>query len=991
MKRAHYQYGIDRSGKNYWRSLGELSKSPEFQEALEREFPEGAAELSDGFSRRGFLSLMGASLGLAGLSACRRPEEKILPYAKAPEHLIPGKPLYYATAMPFMGTAIGLLVESHEGRPTKIEGNPRHPESLGGASAWVQASILDLYDPDRSAAPSEKGTARTWEEASAFLTKLGASFVEKKGKGLVILTEAHRSPTLAAGLAALLQKLPEAKVVRYEPFTRDAARQGAALAFGRPLDVTYALDKADVIVALDSDLLQTEGSPLKSARQFASRRIVHEPGDKMNRLYAVESTFTVTGASADHRLRARRSEIAGVLSALAQKLAQKGVALPAEVLASKSAPLAGKAEKFVAALASDLASKPGRGAIVVGHSQPAAVHALAAIVNQALGNVGQTVRYVKPFDAAPEGPAALRELAASMQKGEVEALVMLGGNPVFAAPADAQFAQALARVGTTVHLSSYLDETGAASTWHLNQAHYLESWSDVRSETGLLSIVQPLIAPLFDGRTEAEVVELLLGTPRKAYELVRQTLQAERGAAFETAWKHALVDGLVADSEYAEEKVEPNAQAVAQALSALKPVSGLELTFHADAHAFDGRFANNGWMQEAPDPMSKLTWDNAAGFAEATAQKLGLAEGDLVELTLDGKTVALPVVIAPGQADESVSVTLGQGRRQAGKVGTGVGHDVYPLFGSQTPGVAGPVTAKKSGSGYVLARTQEHSAMEGRPLVREGTLAEFEKKPEFAKEMVESPKLASIFADHEYQGHRWGMVIDLNGCIGCNACMVACQSENNIPLVGKSGVIRNREMHWIRVDRYFEGAGAEDPQAVFQPISCHQCENAPCEQVCPVGATTHSQEGLNDMAYNRCVGTRYCANNCPYKVRRFNFFNYNKEVAEISKMRMNPDVTVRARGIMEKCTYCVQRIMHARINTHTQGKDRVADGEVVSACQQTCPTKAIHFGDLNDPNSDVSRHAKLPRDYQLLEELNIRPRTSFLARVRNPNPELEGA
>jgi molybdopterin-containing oxidoreductase family iron-sulfur binding subunit len=996
MKRAHYTYGLDRSGKHYWRSLGELAASPEFEEALAREFPEGASELADGFSRRQFLKLMGASAGLAGLAACRRPEEKILPYARAPEHLVPGRPQYYATAMPWMGTALGLLVESHEGRPTKVEGNPRHPESLGGSPAFAQASILDLYDPDRSSGPQQKGMARTWDEAAAFLKARGDALEPKGGAGLAILSEGHRSPTLQALLAELSRAMPAAKVYRYEPFARDAVREGARIAFGRSLEPVLEVGRAKVIVALDSDFLFTEGSPVRQARGFGDGRQLDKPSDAMNRLYAVESAFTVTGASADHRLRIRRSEVPLYLLALAKELGALGVDLTPELAAAVASSRSERFENpknWVKAVAKDLVAHRGAGLLVAGEAQPAVVHALCALLNERLGNLGQTVRYVKPFDEAPEGPGSIAPLARAMARGEVDTLLVLGGNPAFAAPADAGFSSALAHVPHALHLSTHLDETGEKCEWHLNRAHLFESWGDARTADGTASIVQPLIAPLFGGKTDAEVVSMLLGVPRKAYDLVRETWRAALGGPdFEHGFRRALHDGLLSGSAFPNEQGLATAPArIAAAVKATpSPADGLELTFHPDAHAFDGRFANNGWLQELPDPLTLLTWDNAALISPATCTRLGVVEGDQVELALDGRKALLPVLTAPGQADGSIALSVGQGRTRCGTVGQGVGFDVNPLRASSAMAAAIGASLKKTGVTLKLARTQEHSAMEGRPLVREATLERYREDPEFAEKMVEHPPLKSLFPDQPYTGHRWGMVVDLNRCIGCGACTLACQAENNIPLVGKSGVLRSREMHWFRVDRYFEGAPAE-PTAVFQPIGCQQCENAPCEQVCPVGATTHSPEGLNDMAYNRCVGTRYCANNCPFKVRRFNFFNYTKDMPELRKMLQNPDVTVRTRGVMEKCTYCVQRIQEAKIAAHKEGREKVRDGEVVSACQQSCPTRAIHFGDLADSESDVARSAASSRDYALLAELNIRPRTSFLARVKNPNPELETA
>jgi molybdopterin-containing oxidoreductase family iron-sulfur binding subunit len=978
MKRLPIVYDKDRSGRTYWRSIGEQQGSPEVIDSLAREFPDGASEMSPEeaeVSRRGFLGVMGAALAM-GMAACRRPVEHIVPYSRAPEELIPGKPLYYATTIPLYGTAIGLLVESHEGRPTKIEGNPRHPESLGATTTFVQASVLDLYDPDRSTSPVEKGQKRSWDDATTALRALGARLKGQAGKGLAVLTEAHRSPTLQAALGALKTALPEARIVRWSPFDRTAAREGLKLAFGRALDVVHAIDQAKVVVTLDADPFYAEGSPIKTARQWAQGR---RPEGPMNRLYSVESTYTVTGGNADHRLRLTSRDVANFAVALAQKLGVQGIA--------PAAPLSPKAQKFLDALAKDLDGTHGASAIIAGDGLPPAIHAVVALINDRLGNVGKSVRYVRPFDEAPEGPKAIVELAKAIETKQVDTVLVLGGNPAFDAPADANFAKILATAATSVHLSTHVDETSQACSWHLNRTHFLETWGDLRAEDGTASIVQPLIAPLYDGRTDAEVVSLILGDGKRAYELVRETFAKFGGD--ESAWKRALHDGVVPNTASAAEQVDARPADVAGAIAALPPAGAFEVTFRLDDHAYDGRFANNGWMQELPSPLSKLTWGSGAHLSPATAKELGVGEGDVLSITVEGASVSLPVVILPGQADKSIAVNLGQGRR-VGRVAQGVGVDVYPIFKSTFAGRMAAATVNKAAApDPILARTQEHFLMEGRPLVREATVTQYAHNPMMIKEMVEGPPLESLWYGHPYEGHKWGLVVDTNACIGCNACMVACQAENNVPVVGKKGVVKSREMHWLRIDRYFVG-DLEEPKSVTQPMLCQQCENAPCEQVCPVGATSHSPEGLNDMAYNRCIGTRYCANNCPYKVRRFNFFNYSKNFTKTAQMQLNPDVTVRSRGVMEKCTWCVQRINNAKIDAKKANPDgRVKDGAIVTACQQACPTAAITFGDYNDRESAVSRRAGEARAYALLSEFNFRPRLQYLAKIRNPNNELE--
>jgi molybdopterin-containing oxidoreductase family iron-sulfur binding subunit len=1002
MKRAPYTYGADQSGRKYWRSLDEFAETPAFKEAVEREFPDGASVLEDPVSRRSFMGLMGASLGLAGLAGCRRPEERILPYNKRPEDIVEGRPQFYATVFPFADTAMGLLVESHEGRPTKIEGNPTHPHSLGGASAFAQASILELYDPDRMRGPSlREGPAQPdWTEASSALRARAAIASKSAGHGLYVLTDTHRSRTLASQLGALQTKWPSARVFRYDPLSRQNERSGLELVFGQALQTSYLLKDAKAIVAIDSDLLLSEGSPVQQARHFAGNRRVSTPSATMNRLYVVESRFSITGASADHRLRLARKDIPGFVFALAKQLSTiPGVTL--DVTGLPDAKLPEPAVRWVRELANDLGRHHGESLIAVGPAQPPVVHAVVAQINAALDNGGKTVSYTAPPADGADGPESLRALVEDMKSGKVETLLILGGNPVFDAPADVDFGGALPKVEFTAHLTQVANETTAASMWHLPQSHYLESWDDAVASDGTRAVIQPLIAPLFPSVTSAELIDLMIGNGRKGYEIVRAAWQQSFATGFEASWRKLLHDGC--------ELPTPPSQ-----VPALKPVSlveavralppekpGIEVTFHPDSHTWDGRFANVGWMQEMPDQMTKETWGNAAQVSPATATKLGIGDGDVVEIAVGGKSIRIPAIVAPGQAEDSIAVTVGQGRT-TGTVASGVGVNTAPIRTSGAFWYATGATVTKTGATAEIARTQTHHTMEGRPVVREASLEEYRSKPNFARDMVRFETI-NLFADEDtpkYDGLKWGMAIDLNACIGCNACMIACQAENNIPLVGKDGVVRQRSMHWIRVDRYYQGTDPDNPTAVVQPVGCQHCENAPCELVCPVAATEHSTEGLNDMAYNRCVGTRYCANNCPYKVRRFNFFNYNRDVPELRRMQFNPNVTVRSRGVMEKCTYCVQRIQEAKIaakrdNRFVERKGEqipeIKDGDVVSACAQTCPANAIKFGDLNDPLSDVAIFSGNSRAYGLLAEINTRPRTSFLARIRNPNPSLEKA
>ncbi|HSN97176.1 MAG TPA: TAT-variant-translocated molybdopterin oxidoreductase [Candidatus Nanopelagicales bacterium] len=1001
MKRVPLPIANDTSGKSWWRSLGELENDPGFHEQLPAEFPPDPHLPPEGESRRKFLSIMGASMALAGLTGCRRPNEKILPYTRAPEEVVPGNPLHFASAFPFLGTAFGVLVESHEGRPTKIEGNPRHPESLGSTTLWGQGWILDMYDPDRSGSPLQKGQTKEWAEASDFLRAEGERLKAKQGKGLTILTEAHRSPSVAAQIKAIKEAMPEARVVRYEPLSRDNIREGARLAFGRPLETTLDLEKAKTIVALDADLLTSEGSPIKQARGFVAGRNVDQDKSKdPNRLYAIESHFSLTGTTADHRLRIQSRLVPAFAFALAAELAkQHGVALGADVAAAaeaKAEGLSDKAKKYVAAIAKELAANRGRGVVVAGRGQPAEVHAVVHLVNKALDNTGadKPVRFVAAFDEGRDGAGALVELAQAIGKNEVETLLILGGNPVYDAPADARFAEALAKVPTSIHLSTHVDETSEKVTWHLPRTHPLESWSDVRAEDGTASIIQPLIAPLFNGKSDAEVLELFRGGNRSDYDIVRATWRGDKAEAeFDKAWRRALHEGVFADSASVPEAPEATADAAAAAIKAFAGAAkeGLEITFRPDVHTWDGRFANNGWLQELPDPMTKMTWGNGAEISPTTATKLGVKDGDMLSVSGPGGSITLPVIVAPGQADDSIALTVGQGRRAALRVARGVGVDTGVLRTSAAFDVAGGFAAQRTGAVTTVARTQEHFAMEGRPIALEGSIDEYRKDPEFARKKGVQMPLFSLFKEPDRsQGHAWGMAIDLNACVGCNACVTACQAENNIPVVGPEGVARSREMHWIRIDRYYEGP-ADEPESISQPMLCQHCENAPCEQVCPAAATVHSPEGLNDMAYNRCVGTRYCANNCPFKVRRFNYFNYTKDTPEHRQMQFNPEVTVRHRGVMEKCSFCVQRINRAKIEAKRDGKTRVDDGVIKTACEAACPTQAITFGDLNNPTSAVSAKVSGPRGYRLLEDLNVKPRITYLARIRNKNPELAGA
>ena len=972
-------------GPQYWRSLESVAETPEFQEFLHREFPSNASEFTDPVGRRGFLKLMSASVALAGVSACTvQPTELIVPYVRQPEEIIPGKALFFATAMTLGGVATGLLVESHEGRPTKVEGNPDHPGSLGATDLFAQASVLTLYDPDRSQSIVQLGEIRPWSTFVTAVKSALSSQAAAKGAGLRILTETVSSPTLANQIQQLLAQYPEAKWIQWEALP-DQSRAGARLAFGAPVAPQYDFSKADVVLSLDADFLASEGpANLRYSRQFSSRRRVEGNGDNLNRLYVAEAVHSVTGGKADHRVALKSSHIDAFARAVAAKLGVSGV--------SGAAPAGSEAS--IDAIAKDLSARRGRSIVIAGPGQPASVHALAHAMNNALGNAGQTVVYTPAPEAAPSDQLAdLRALVSDMDAGRVQMLMIVGeSNPALTAPADLNFGDALGKVAMRVHSGLYRDETSLLCHWHVPAAHYLEAWSDARTIDGTATIVQPLIQPMYSGKSAHEIVATMSEMPDRAgYDIVREFWMARPqgsadAAAFEKAWRGWLHDGMIPGTAHAPAAV-TLAGDFASRLAAAAPVAGMEVNFRHDPTIYDGRFANNGWLQETPKPMTKLTWDNAALVAPATAEKLGVESGDMLDVKHEGRSLKVPAWISPGHALDAVTISVGYGRTRAGRVGNGTGFNAYALRGSTSPWY-GAAEISATGDSYQLVSTQDHWTLEDRNVVRSAKLEDFKAHPEFAggMEHMKLDKGITLYPEHEYKGYKWGMAIDMNACTGCSACVVACVAENNIPVVGKDQVSRNREMHWLRVDRYYAGS-LDNPDTYFQPMPCQQCENAPCEVVCPVAATVHSDEGLNDMVYNRCVGTRYCSNNCPYKVRRFNFLLYQDWNTPQFKLQRNPDVTVRSRGIMEKCTYCVQRINAARIQSKREERT-IRDGEVLTACQAVCPTEAIVFGDINDPASKVAKLKASPLNYSVLAELNTRPRTTYLAAVRNPNPEL---
>jgi molybdopterin-containing oxidoreductase family iron-sulfur binding subunit len=1027
-----------KTGREFWRSLEELSGTDKFRDFLHREFPSLNApdtdpSLLDPNGRRNFMKLMGASLALAGLTACtKQPKELVVPYVKTPDGLIPGKTQFYATAMPQGGVANGLLVESHEGRPTKIEGNPDHPASLGATNIQAQASVLGLYDPDRSQSVSRLGDPRTWGDfLNEFRTWIDGQRI-KQGEGIRILTETLTSPTIAAQMKAVLAQFPKAKWHTYEPNTRDGARMGAQAATGQFVNTVYKFENADVVLSLDADFLTNGPGSVRYAREFINKRRLVGGSMEMNRLYVAESTMTTTGAKADHRWPIKASEV----EAFAKKIAEFVNGGPGSLVIAGRAPVG--VDAFIRAVAGDLIANKGKSLVIAGEHQSAAVHGIALAINNALGNIGNTVVFTDPIEINPvDQTASITELIGEMNSGKVEVLIILGGNPVYNAPnlpgEKDSFLNAMNKVANRVHLGLYNDETAANCPWHIAESHFLESWGDARAYDGTVTIIQPLIEPLYQTRTAHEVLGAILKQEGKStYDIVRDTWKTQLGANFDQAWKQALNDGVIANSALPTKTV-----AASGNLSSLASAKTgqFEVVFRLDPHVHDGRYANNGWLQECPKPINKVTWDNFAIISGPTAAKLALAPHEepyhanakMLKITVDGKDLAMPAWIQPGHPDDSVTVYLGYGRERAGSVGNKTGFNTYLLRTTAAPWIATEGVKLAAGEGeYLLASTQEHFNLDAsgievkafipedndlteRNIVHTGTLEQYKKDADAIHHHEKAPdrEKMTIYPNWDYKEtvtndgrkmplYNWGMTIDMQACIGCNACVVACQSENNIAVVGKHLVERGRYMHWLRIDTYFRGDSV-NPEVYFQPMLCQHCEDAPCEVVCPVNATVHDAEGLNVQIYNRCVGTRYCANNCPYKVRRFNYLLYGDwETASLKNVR-NPEVTIRSRGVMEKCTYCTQRIQAAKIESEKQDRD-VADGEIQTACQTACPTEAIIFGDVGarsnphgqPPQTRVAKLKAEARNYEVLADLNTRPRTSYLAVIKNPNAELGG-
>ena len=1087
MKRVFHHPPEPKTGKHYWRGLGEYSDSPEFRQWLEREFPQGAAELNgDEWSRRDFLKLMAASMALAGvgLTSCRRPELHLVPFTKNVEWTIPGKFLYYATAMPRRTGAIPLVATTVDGRPIKLEGNPLYPTTGGATDTFTQASILDLYDPTRSKRFVRNGKTSKRADFDAYIADLRNKLMANHGDGLAFLVEETNSPTRERLRAELEKNFAGMRWCVYEPFLSQGTNVAVQSAFGAGARAIPRLDRADIVVALDSDFLDCGQGDLASVRAFTSRRRVSTPKDSMNRLYVVESRFSLTGAMADHRLRYPASQIAAVAQALAAKIhaGTNDSALGSLMGTVQGASAPGGdtfAEQWISGLANDLLAKPGASLVLAGPSQPVAVQLLAYAINAALKNLGQTL-VVRQMPRNPR-TIEISQLATEINDGRIKHLFILGGDPVYNAPRglveDKQknlpldWAELQKRVPEIVRLGYHEDATSMLSQWHVPAAHYLESWGDVLTADGDYLSIQPMILPIFGGLSEIELLNALLGGAKtEGPELVQETFRSTNPPGdFQTAWSRFLHDGFAAHVQPRDQSSSFKATAGGPENSWTWPPAPTpdspEIVLTASYSMDDGRYANNGWLQELPDPITKLTWDNAALISPAFAKKLGVLTGDLLQIAINEKSAGgqpvkreliIAALVSPGHADNSVSIPLGYGRKmpefdglpyaggalkerpgiaeQSGFNGYFLRTAANPYFVAADGKAIESVQVTKVGRKYPFSITQEQFSIEGRGLVREATLEGYRENSEFAKKIPGEEELPhpppSIYTHPPLKAaQQWGMSIDLNVCTGCSACVVACQAENNVPVVGKLQVSHGRIMHWLRIDRYYaspkpynqdRGEYPENPEMVHQPMPCQHCENAPCETVCPVNATVHSEDGLNVMAYNRCVGTRYCSNNCPYKVRRFNFFDYNqrpvgkrkvvgalniyeeyfaplttKGAPDTIKMQKNPNVTVRMRGVMEKCTFCVQRIEEAKIAALARAgaspDTRIPRDSFTTACAQACPTEAIVFGDIKDPESRVSKMKQQDRNYRILEYLNVVPRVSYLARIRNPNPKMPGA
>jgi molybdopterin-containing oxidoreductase family iron-sulfur binding subunit len=956
-----------KTGRSFWRSLDELSRTPSFQAFLDAEFP-SPFSLSDEIDRRSMLKVMAASLALAGLSGCSgTADEAALPYVEAPESTIPGKPKWYATAVTLGGLAQPALGKTFVGRPVKLEGNPDHPTTHGATDAFLQAALLDLYDPDRSRTPRQLGRPTSWSAFDAAIGERAVEFNASRGKGLRILTGTTTSPTLARQISNLVERWPEARWHVLEPVADGSQIGSTQRIFGQQLDQHLMLDRTETLVCLDDDVLGPGPRQSMNASQWSTRRLSFQRGDGNCRLFVAESTLSITGSLAEKRLSVEPRRVASLARALAAVLGVGDLQAP---------PLSSEERRWVDTCGRALRGKPGSGLVSVGRGQAAEVQALGLLINERIGAFGNTLNFTLPITLLPpDGVQSMGALAKDMADGRVTMLAALGVNPVYAGPADLTVAKVMEKVPFRLHAGLHYDETASLSHWHVPLAHELESWSDARTADGTAGIIQPLIRPLHAGRSIHVIVENIAGASVASdIEIVQRSWREAWSERFDERWREALVRGYVVNS--AATFVTPSI--IDRSISPAKEsrADGLTVIFRPDPTIWDGRFANNAWLQETPKPLSKITWGNVLGISQQLASERGIANGDELQLDVDGRSLIGPAWITPGQALETVTVVLGYGRARAGRVGEGLGYDAFAVRSSSAPWQVAGAVLVATGRRQIVATTQMHQAMDGFDFVRTVQWPPAGDPAEVPRPAQHPP---SFYAEPTRESPSWGMSIDLDLCIGCNACVVACVAENNVPVVGKELVAQGREMHWLRVDHYQEGDPAQ-PKSYFQPVPCMHCEQAPCEMGCPVNATVHSSDGLNLQVYNRCIGTRTCSSYCPYKVRRFNWFDYTGgDTDEIRAMR-NPDVTVRSRGVMEKCTYCVQRISVARIAAEEEGRS-VGDGEIVTACQQACPTRAITFGDITNNKTAVSRKKADARNYSLLPEANTRPRTTYLARI----------
>ena len=1002
---SHQMNSSENNEFGYWKSLKDISSEEDYNRFLKQ----SDHNEDNGLSRRNFLSLIAASVALAGLEGCKKPVQKIIPYVEAEIGTIPGIPKYYASTIPWKNNALGVVIENHDERPVKVEGNEKHPSTLGKSNAFSQASTIEMYDPDRARGVKYNGEKVDWSEYLKFAKDINKG----DGKGLAVLMQESSSPTIKSIQNDFKTKFPSASWVSYESVNNENLYKGIEKAFSKKLQPIYRLENAQIIVSLGSDFLGVDDNNIYNTRKFAQNRDIVDENSTMNRLYVAESSITSTGSSADHRLNIPQHEMESILAELSYELKKLGLSVDANKVKSSN-------NLWIKAAAEDLMSNRGDSIILGGSQLSPEFHQLIALLNNQLN---APVDYYPLSLSQVSSLADFKSLCDDIKNNKIKNLIILGANPVYDSPADFNFGDLLKNVPNSVHLTNILDETSKLCSWNIAMTHYFECWGDAMSYDGFVSIVQPQIMPLFDSKSAIQVLTpLVYSKELSSYDTVKNVWKSDivKSGNFEREWEKVLHDGLYKNTIIKKEQVRPSSKtSTAQLNNSIKlDDNKFEIVFNASSSVYDGRFANNGWLQEIPKPVTSLTWDNAALISIKVAKKLNIKNGQMIEIKIDNKSIKLPAWITPGQNQKSISLELGYGREFEGRLGNGVGFNVYPLRMSSNPSYSLNASISVLDETYPLASTQDHHGLEedqyAAPgfdklsnnevqsripeLVKQSTLDYYKDNPDWVQKKVEEhkPDKKRSWADHsmynpepEYdysKGPQWGMSIDLTSCTSCNACSIACQSENNIPVVGKQQVMNGREMHWIRIDNYFAG-DPDNPEMSTQSVACVHCELAPCETVCPVAATTHSSDGVNQMTYNRCLGTRYCANNCPYKVRKFNFYNYTRDLPEVVQMAMNPDVSIRFRGVMEKCTYCYQRVSAARISAENENRD-IQDGDFQVACQQSCPADAIKFGDINDPNSAVSKAKRRNRDYALLAHLGTAPRTTYLAKIRNQNPKL---